>query len=121
MSDQEFEEGPSRFEAMYEAAVKELRLVKDELAVMKSLQEHPGWKKYRETLASQAEQRSENFSLTPVMGLDELIGREFPRGEQAGLRLALDLLDVYISNLQSQEEGLQEEVNRFAAIDEGED
>lgn len=118
---EEFEEGPSRFETMYDNAVKELRIVKDDLAIMLSLQEHPGWKKYRATLEEQAEQRSENFSLTPVTGIDELVGREFPRGEQAGLRLALDLLDVFVSSLKTQVDGLQAEVDRFAAIEEGEE
>ncbi len=54
----------SRFENLYEERVKELRKIKDRLAIFRSLTQHAGWLMYKEALLEQAHERKEILALT---------------------------------------------------------
>lgn len=108
----------SEFADLYEVRLNEMKKVKDRLAVIRSLEQHPGWLEYQELLKAQILERRESFELTTVTGVDELVGREFPRGEMAGMMFASEILKVEREALATSEIALQEEIDRFAKIEE---
>lgn len=82
-----------------------------QLAALRSLEEHPGWKVRMELLQHQVTARQVNVN-QPLAGFSQVLVQEFLKGEISGLNLALHLNAVEMEEMKREIDRLNIQLER---------
>lgn len=88
--------------------------VRDELAVLKSLQKHPGFVIVQAVAEENLKQLRNEYELVQCKGVDDLVARESTRGEISATRLWVGFVQMQIASLEASIELLDEQVTMEA-------
>lgn len=88
-----------------------LREAQEERSSLVRLTYEPGWKWFMELLATQEQNRRNQFELVPLKAMDEVLEEQFLKGELAAYRTVQAIVKARIEELESEIDELEQEIS----------
>lgn len=84
-----------------EALESEIAVLRENMRELKDMVDSRAWKQYSDLIASQIEVRINQIILTPLIGHDAVFEQEFSKGELAGMKFCMAILQTVIENTET--------------------